>query len=190
MTICYPTPNSWYPASLQWLFLDNSFFRRFDSLAFGCLCAVLYARKREGIEAAVRKWRGGIVLVATILVVEPHVLTRIASQKNSLAVIEFGDSLQDMGFSIFLLHSLVEPDWSLYRALNWTWVRRIGVLSYSLYIWQQLFWAGPKLSGLDRIWWMGLWLLPLFAVASISYYGLERPLLTLRERYRKMKLAT
>jgi peptidoglycan/LPS O-acetylase OafA/YrhL len=54
----------------------------------------------------------------------------------------------------------------------------IGVLSYSLYLWQQLFF-GP--------WWMARFPLNLvcaFAVACLSYFLIERPLLGLRRRFR------
>ena len=41
----------------------------------------------------------------------------------------------------------------------------------------------PSLAG---IWWLGLWAIPLLVVAVISYYGLERTLLNLRNRYRQV----
>gem|GEM_PF-7076820 len=104
-------------------------------------------------------------------------------------LLELGSSLQAFGFSIFLLHSVLKPKAMFYRALNWKWIRQIGVLSYSLYIWQQLFWSPPHIFGLERFWWAGLWIPPLFVVAAISYYGLERPLLKLRNHFRKIKLA-
>ena len=69
------------------------------------------------------------------------------------------------------------------RAVVW-----LGVLSYSLYVWQELFvsWsAGPKLSALPvydwRIWWM-----PAVACACASYYFVERPILRIRDRYRRV----
>jgi peptidoglycan/LPS O-acetylase OafA/YrhL len=93
-----------------------------------------------------------------------------------------------VGFCILLLHSIVAPEWGFYRVLNWAWVRQIGIWSYSIYIWQQLFWGAPPIWGLGRVWWMGLWAIPLLAVTLISYYGLERPFFTLRSRHREVKL--
>jgi peptidoglycan/LPS O-acetylase OafA/YrhL len=73
-----------------------------------------------------------------------------------------------------------------YRVLNAAPVAWLGVLSYSLYIWQQLFlgrFAGPRLSALPlydwRVWWI-----PAIAAAVVSYYAIERPILRLRERFR------
>jgi peptidoglycan/LPS O-acetylase OafA/YrhL len=63
----------------------------------------------------------------------------------------------------------------------------VGRLSYSIYIWQQIFWMDPKIYGLGNVWWMSFpgWLVPVMIVASISYYGLEMPFLKLREFFRR-----
>jgi peptidoglycan/LPS O-acetylase OafA/YrhL len=101
---------------------------------------------------------------------------------------QFESSLQALGFSILLLHSIVAPEWAVYRILNRKWIRQIGVWSYSIYIWQQLFWRPPSFWGLNHVWWMGLWIVPLSAVTLLSYYGLEQPFFKLRNRYREVKL--
>ena len=77
------------------------------------------------------------------------------------------------------------PGWGVYRALNWGWVRhKSEFFSYSIYIWQQLVIDTKPGLGLEQVWWMGLWLLPLLILASISYYVIERPLMKLRTFYR------
>jgi peptidoglycan/LPS O-acetylase OafA/YrhL len=182
-----------YPERFAPLFGIESPLLCFDSLAFGCACAILYARKREAIERHFKTQSVLVVAVALMLILFPHIVTRleqiqIQNFTLNFVMIEFGNSLQALGFSILLLHSVVAPGWSFYRILNWAWVRQIGILSYSLYIWQQLFWRPPQNWQLNHIWWMGLWIIPLFVVAAISYYGLERPFLKLRNRYREVKL--
>jgi peptidoglycan/LPS O-acetylase OafA/YrhL len=95
-------------------------------------------------------------------------------------------SFETFGFALLMLQSVFLPDWGIYRILNWRWVCQIGVLSYSLYIWQQIFCTAPEAFGLGRVWWMSFpgWLVPVFVVSFISYYGLERPILKLRVRFR------
>ena len=166
-----------YPAILAPVFCVDSFFLRFDSLAFGCLCAILLARKRELISEYFKARSWLIVILAVSLIFFSNFL-------DVWLAIRLGPTLQALGFSFLLLHSVVAPQWGFYRALNWAWVRQIGVLSYSLYIWQQLFWSPPKSLGLSHTWWMGLWIIPLFTVATVSYYGIERPFLELRKRFR------
>lgn len=70
-----------------------------------------------------------------------------------------------------LLHVVQTP----YRLLNLRPVVWLGKISYSLYLWQQLFAYGPHAR---------FWYDPLFAVglACVSYYLVERPMLRLRDR--------
>ena len=98
----------------------------------------------------------------------------------------FFDSLQAVGFTLLLLQSLLHPERRFYRALNWRWVRHVGVLSYSIYIWQQLFWRSDEsVFGVTQAWWLRfpLWLVLALLAAHASYYLLEKPLLKLRARF-------
>jgi len=77
-----------------------------------------------------------------------------------------------------LLLSLRPGTW-FFRLLNTRTFKQIGVLSYSLYIWQELFtsqqpWGGP------------LWLnLPaLFLVAWLSYHFYEKAFLKLKDHFK------
>ncbi|MDQ8154930.1 MAG: acyltransferase [Gemmatimonadota bacterium] len=67
------------------------------------------------------------------------------------------------------------------RLLAWAPVVWVGRLSYSLYLWQQLFF--DRYSG---HWWTAfpLNVVLAFAAAAASYYGVERPILAWRDRAR------
>lgn len=96
-----------------------------------------------------------------------------------------GHTLQASGFAILLLDSVIAPEKRIYSLLNRRLAKHIGVLSYSIYMWQQLF-CNPQLLGLNsQIWWMAFpgWLIPVLLVAHLSYYGLEMPFFRLRKRY-------
>jgi peptidoglycan/LPS O-acetylase OafA/YrhL len=76
---------------------------------------------------------------------------------------------------------------ALYRLLNAKPVVWLGVLSYSLYVWQTLFVsyaAGPVLSSWPvydwRVWWAAA-----VACACVSHYVVERPILRIRDRVRE-----
>jgi peptidoglycan/LPS O-acetylase OafA/YrhL len=70
-----------------------------------------------------------------------------------------------------LLHAVQTPYWILnIRPVVW-----LGKISYSLYLWQQLFAYGPQ----HRAWY---WLLVPVGLASLSYYLVEQPMLWLREK--------
>jgi peptidoglycan/LPS O-acetylase OafA/YrhL len=70
------------------------------------------------------------------------------------------------------------------RILEWPLLRWIGRLSYSLYIWQQLviFPAVVPHSPISAIQQVPLNLALLFAIASASYYFIEKPAIRLGRR--------
>lgn len=67
-----------------------------------------------------------------------------------------------------------------FRFLNTKPLLKIGVLSYSIYIWQQVFLNPTSASVLNRL---PLNLLLVCAAATFSYYGIEVPFLRLRPRF-------
>jgi peptidoglycan/LPS O-acetylase OafA/YrhL len=62
----------------------------------------------------------------------------------------------------------------------------IGKLSYSLYLWQQLFLAPSSYGPLSAV---SVRLLATLAAASISYFGLEVRFLALRKKFRNATVA-
>jgi peptidoglycan/LPS O-acetylase OafA/YrhL len=78
---------------------------------------------------------------------------------------------------MILAGTLLHPKWLVSRVLDWAPIAWIGRISYSLYIWQQLFlvpgWEYPAHSW-TRLPWN---LAALLAVACGSYYLIETPLL-------------
>ena len=173
-----------YPSGLSALFADRSTLNYFDSLAFGCLGALWLARNKNAVENLVTKKAAGWMTAGLLLIVVPYCVARTIGL--GIFTVPLGPTCQAIGFSMLLLQSLHLPALGFYRMLNWAPVRQIGVLSYSIYIWQQIFSTPPRFFGLQPVWWLSFpgWLVPVFAVAAISYYGLERPLLALRLRYR------
>jgi len=77
----------------------------------------------------------------------------------------------------FLLH-VVQSPWAILNIRPLVW---LGKISYSLYLWQELFIYGSKTP----------WYAPLFAVglASLSYYLVEQPMLRMRERRARGRLS-
>jgi peptidoglycan/LPS O-acetylase OafA/YrhL len=65
----------------------------------------------------------------------------------------------------------------------------LGVLSYSTYIWQQIFClTDASIFGMKEGWWASfpVWILMALLAAHVSYYLMEKPLLGLRARFRKL----
>ena len=173
-----------YPDVLQFLFLDSSFFSQFDSLAYGCLAAFSFNFLRNPLEKFCGK-RVLPALLAVLFIFAPMFIPFIHNLPRRLEVAGF-DSMQAIGFSLLILQSILRSDFCFYRSLNWKWVREIGVLSYSIYIWQQMFCTGYMVFGVKNAWWVAFpaWILLTLVMASASYYFLEKPLLNLRAKLR------
>ncbi|WP_417067681.1 acyltransferase family protein [Niveibacterium terrae] len=81
------------------------------------------------------------------------------------------------GLAVLLIHGALNAEGTLiFRLLNSAPVRKIGALSYSLYLWQQVF-----IYGNFRL--PAPWnLMAIFAAASFSYYAVELNFLRWKER--------
>ncbi|MCS3801780.1 acyltransferase family protein [Niastella sp. OAS944] len=87
--------------------------------------------------------------------------------------------------ALFISISMIHEDTFLNKFLNLKYIRLIGVLSYSLYIWQQLFtdkqpWKDWFMYGDSII----LNTCALFLVAYISYYFYEKKFIKLKNRFK------
>jgi peptidoglycan/LPS O-acetylase OafA/YrhL len=171
---------SWLPPGFPHLFGYWSFFSQFDLLAYGCLAALLFAHHRSRLESF---YRNHPVLIPTIAVV---MIAGSAALHSRIA--GFYESIQGFGFANLLLQSVLFPKEIFFRPLNWAWIRHLGVLSYSIYIWQMMFCGtGESVFGVKGAWWVRFpaWIVASIMAAHASYYLLEKPLFRLRERLRR-----
>ena len=168
-------------------FQGFSFLNYFDSLAVGCIAAMLLTRYEQQISAFLKKWKLESILLGLGLILIPYILERLflGSIFTSVFGLPFGATFQAVGFAVLLLQSILSPQF--FKPLNWLVIKKLGVLSYSIYIWQMIFCCNPKNFGFSNHWFMSWpgWLLAACLVATLSYYGLEKPLMGLRARFRK-----
>lgn len=171
------------PLVLRPLFTEFSFLVNFDSLAVGCIAAILLARHQRQISTVLEGflWQGICLAVALVLV--PYILIRLFLV--GIFTVPFGDTFQAIGFAALLVQSMLFPQ--CFKPLNLPVIKNLGILSYSIYIWQQLFMTPPSKFGFTNVWFMTFpgWLLAACFVAMLSYYGLEKPLMGLRARFRR-----
>ncbi len=170
---------------LGFLFTPHSFFNFFDSLAIGCLAAVLLAWKPDTVAAWSTRRPWVVLGTGLLLIIVPHLLTSLFLL--GIFTVPFGPTCQGLGFALLLLQSVRSPGFGPYPMLNLRAVCLLGALSYSLYIWQQFFCTTPATFGVGPVWWLSFpgWLLAALLAAALSYFGLERPLLRLRAKFRQ-----
>ena len=155
-----------YNRQLYFLFEQYSTLQFLDALGYGCLGAVLLTSHPDFLKNFFKKFLLPTFFLSLLLLLLPE-------------FVGIATSLQSLGFILMLLPSVVRPDFKPFKFLNHPWLSQIGVLSYSLYVWQQLvfmLWPFPKL------WFLAL---PMtFAAAALSYQFLEKPFFALRLRLR------
>jgi peptidoglycan/LPS O-acetylase OafA/YrhL len=146
--------------------LLNSLPAYADQLAIGCLLAICAPR--------IPRIRGSLALImALATIILPWFPAN--SPWRSLFMLFFLRPLLNVCIAGLVLHVIQVP----YRVLNWSPVAWLGRISYSLYLWQELFCSNASLH-------LGyLLILPALACACLSYYCIEQPMLRLREKRRE-----
>ena len=143
---------------------------RLDTIMFGCALALLWREERFN------RWVDKLLepsmfalSVVYILILAPCLSSLFEGRYDW----PIGYTLRGTLISIVLLYVVRKPTSLPGRILNLRFLRHIGIISYSLYLWQQMF-TGPY-----------SFLFPLnvaviFACAELSYVLVERPALRLR----------
>jgi len=133
-----------------------------DQLAIGCLLALL-APRLPRVRAA---W-AALMFAAMVLI--PWYPAN--SQAGTIFMLFILRPLLSVSIAGVILHVIQVP----YRALHWAPVVWLGKVSYSLYLWQEVFCSNNNLR-------LGYAAIPLaLGAASLSYYLVEQPMLRLRD---------
>jgi peptidoglycan/LPS O-acetylase OafA/YrhL len=134
-----------------------------DQLAIGCLLAI-FAPRLPRI--------GGYVALIMVLIAILFPWFPATSPSRTLFMLFVLRPVLHVSIAGLVLHVIQVP----YRALNWFPVAWLGKISYSVYLWQELFCSNPSLQfGYALV-------LPTLAAACLSYYLVEQPMLRVRER--------
>lgn len=161
----------------------NGFEYHVDHLMAGCASAFL-------IESSV--WRGRVLkmpvcltLVATssfLLVLNPILISHLSGHSfTSTAFNLIVPTIEAVAIALTLLVVVAGKQGLVFRTLNCRALVHLGKLSYSLYIWQQLFLLHRAATNIFSLLWR---LLAIYLVAFCSFNFFERPFLKLRGKFR------
>ena len=92
----------------------------------------------------------------------------------------FGMTLNGLAIAFFILYVARSPSTWLGRVLEWRPVAYVGVISYSMYLWQEIFTDPINASWTGR---MPGMLLCIALAPVLSYELVEKPILKLRARW-------
>lgn len=169
--------------------IDLRFFTltRWDAIAMGCVLAFLMTR---GMLDKARHAIEGKVLLLFVLVLGVLVTSLLAGSgasnrwclwySNTLR-----DSVTDASLTVILWLALEQHQGVMHRLLNAKAVVIVGWLSYSLYLWQQVFTDPTRDSWFVRF---PVNMLCIVVLAICSYVLVERPFLSLRARIERRSL--
>ncbi|NUP07612.1 MAG: acyltransferase [Polyangiaceae bacterium] len=161
-----------------------------DSIATGCLLA--YARDRTArvevggpavfLDRCLEITRGSSW---TYLALLPAFFTYLLEDRPTIWTLA-AVSFSNVAFAIVVDRAVTTQSDFVGRVLCRPWIERLGVLSYSLYLWQQLFIRQSVVD--DPPVWAALCAFPVnivvaLACAHLSYEGIERVALRRRPRW-------
>jgi peptidoglycan/LPS O-acetylase OafA/YrhL len=160
-------------------YLDPSFISpmQMSSIAVGCLLAFFVTGKfapkaYESLRTQPRRW----VLATLALGFSAYTLWLWPTLKSCV-----NDPIKSIAIGLGMLLVIeAGPENPLYRFLNWKPIVWIGVLSYSLYLWQE---------PITMTKWPTIFKLIVMAcVAGLSYFVIERPFLSLKKRSTRLEV--
>lgn len=182
-----------------WRGQDGRMFQtRIDILMMGCLIAFLL--NSPDWKRRIRQVQAGPAILASavfLFVILPALLGSIESHTVASAVFSATmPTLQAIAIAAAVLLLVAGKPGHTWAALNHPAVSFVGQRSYSLYLWQQLFlwpvvardqlllWRGTALTAQALIGHLGA----AWVTSLLSFWLLEKPLLKLRRKFRRVAL--
>jgi peptidoglycan/LPS O-acetylase OafA/YrhL len=149
-----------------------------DGLLWGCLLALLFVQPtaRELVARVTAGWRYWAIL-AVLVVSQAATMTSAPGTAAQLAV-------RPILIVLLVIGTVVRPRAPVGRALEMRPLRWLGRISYSLYLWQQLFlvWDGFGVDELDVLQTFPVSVVAAITVATLSHRYVERPAISLGRR--------
>lgn len=151
--------------------LERYSFTVADALATGCLLAIVWGSLGNYGDWLLSTWTALTAGILIFVIGAGYESSHPLFRKFYASV---GLTLMHLLIAVLIYNAASRKYW----ILNWRPVSTIGVLSYSLYLWQQPF-LEPHASTWFKVWPWNIGLA--FLAALTSYYLVERPALRLRE---------
>lgn len=150
---------------------------RADSLMIGALLA-LVGLNEDHLNILKRLARSRMIPIASLFFVAIDTALTLRFKGTYIFSVEY--SLQNLMIVLLIAHVVFYDKTLLGRMLSNRVVVHVGVISYSLYLWQQLFLTTSNTTFTGMFPWN---IACAFLAAELSYYFLEKPFLRWRRRF-------
>lgn len=151
-----------------------------DSIAIGCLLA----GARDWLSS--RNWYLGL-LSSRMFVLVPILTLSLNLPMRVRYEFSVAETLKNIGIALCIDWCIRFKSHPVTRFLSWSPIAFAGVLSYSLYLWQQPF---VNRYGSSLITHFPLNCFAALAAAVTSYYAVEKPFLKLKKRFESSRVKT
>ena len=158
------------------------FHTAFDSIAAGVLLGELL--RRPDTRAKLQNLAANRWILGTAILYPAIVSPLLSHYFEGAYSITVGKTLDFICIGVLLIAAVSQPGTLLFRFLNWRPLAYVGALSYSLYVWNNLFLNG------ETGWFVNTFpfnLACVFGMGLFSYYLIEKPFLKLKDYFHKPK---
>jgi peptidoglycan/LPS O-acetylase OafA/YrhL len=142
----------------------------------GCLLAVLGNRPawQQAHRRFLNAWTAAVLLATGFLLV-PYLSAKLTSGIPGILAIALGNTVTALSIGGILTYVVDNPKSHAGRFLNIRLIRHLGLISYSLYLWQQIF-TGDS-THIRLYVYIGM-----LIAAELSFWLIEKPMMRLRTR--------
>ncbi len=168
---------TWYHP-VSWI-NELTIFKRIDAIAIGCV----FALYKEKIVARIRPhWKTIFyfsIITLFFLRYFPYLANKVHLKFIFIPLGTTHGTIANILIALIMMYSVFGPQGIWFKMLNLRLVNYMGLLSYSIYLWQEIFlyksdyWINEFPQNIILI----------FAVAMCSYHLIEKPFLKLKYKF-------
>ena len=164
--------------AINWL-NELTIFLRIDAIAMGCIFALYSETIINWMSPYWKKIFYFSMITLFFLRYFPDLANKVHLKFIFIPLGTTHGSIANILIAIIIMFSVFGPKGVWFKILNWKLVNYMGILSYSIYLWQELFLCNT-----------GYWInkfpqniICIFVASICSYHLIEKPFLRLKNRF-------
>lgn len=164
--------------TISWL-NELTMFMRIDAIAMGCIFALYSGVIISWMNPHWKKIFYFSIITLFFLRYLPNIADKVHLKFIFIPIGTTHGTVANILIASIIMFSVFGPKGIWFRLLNWKPINYIGILSYSIYLWQEIFLC-------DTGYWINRFpqnIICIFAAAICSYNLIEKPFLKLKYKF-------